>query len=68
LINSLNELQAFLKICRKQGVTNIQFSGISVNFGDVPKKEQKAEDGEPDTPDELTPEQLMFYSAVASDQ
>lgn len=66
MINSLDDLTAFLKICRKQGVTDIKFGGVSVVFGEDPKRSRKDEDGEVDQTiptDELTPEQLMFYSS-----
>lgn len=66
MVKDLEELAAFLKICRKQGVTDIKFAGFSVIFGDVPKKRKDGEIDSDDTDvptDELTPEQLMFYSA-----
>ncbi len=64
MIKDLNELQAFLKICRKQGVSEIRFSGTTVIFGDVPAKPRKGDDEDADAlPEELTPEQLMFFSA-----
>lgn len=67
MIKSLDELTEFLKICRKQGVTEIKFEGVSVSFGELPKKSRAGavDDTEPVT-DELTPEQLMFYSAGGS--
>lgn len=64
MIKDLDELTTFLKICRKQGVTDIKFEGFSVVFGELPKKSRK--DGETDDEiptEELSPEQLMFYSA-----
>lgn len=62
MIKSLEELATFLKICRKQGVTDIKFEGVSVVFGELPSKNRKTDDdGEVQT-DELSPEQLAFYS------
>lgn len=66
MIKDLDELAKFLKLCRKQGVTEIRFAGCHVGFGDLPvrKSGQEVEtDTEIDSPDELTPEQLMYFSA-----
>jgi hypothetical protein len=60
-MNDLKELERFLKICRKQGVTDITFNGVSVKLGDLPLKNQEQSEEEIPT-DELTPEQLMFYA------
>lgn len=63
MINNLKELQALLKLCRKQGVTEITLGGTVIKFGDLPRKEtDDAGDKEPDASD-LTDEQLMFFSA-----
>lgn len=63
MIKSLDEFTDFLKICRKQGVTSVTFSGISVDFGELPKKQKNdTEDREIPT-DELSQEELMFFSA-----
>lgn len=66
MIKSLDELTAFLKICRKQGVTDIKFEGLSVTFGDPVKKDRRVDDDEDSDEipsDGLTPEQLMYFSA-----
>lgn len=62
----LKELDKFLKICRKQGVSEIVHEGISVKFGDLPVRRDANEqiDDEIDT-DGLTPEQLMFYHTTS---
>ena len=57
----LKELDKFLKICRKQGVQEIDCEGVKVKFGDMPtKRDLVDQDDEIDT-ESLTPEQLMFY-------
>lgn len=68
MITDLKSLQNFLKICRKQGVTEIKCSDagvpISVTFGDMPRKPSGEVGDDDDVPtDGLTEEQLMFYSA-----
>lgn len=64
MIKDLGELQKILKLCRKQGVTEIKLGDVSISFGPLPKKAQDAADDldEPET-DELTPEQLIYFSA-----
>ena len=64
MIKDLKELQALLKLCRKQGVTEIKVGDVSVHFGELPTKAAgDKEDADESTPtDELTPEQLMFFS------
>lgn len=63
MIKTLDELTAFLKICRKQGVSDIKFDGVSVAFGDLPKKrkDEASEDSEEIQTDGLTDEQMMDY-------
>ncbi len=64
MINDLKALQTFLKICRKQGVTEITISGVSVKLGSLParKGDEKDDDKDEIETGELTPEQLMFFS------
>lgn len=67
MIKDLKELQALLKLCRKQGVTEITLGGTCIKFGALPSRkadESEEEEGEIPT-DGLTPEQLMFFSAEA---
>lgn len=62
----IKDLQALLKLCRKQGVIEITSEGLSIKFGDLPKKEsgdKEDSEEEPIPTDGLTPEQMLFYSA-----
>ncbi len=60
------DLAGLLKLCRKQGVTEITLDGVSIKFGALPARKSHEED----TDDEeiqtdgvgLTDEQLMLYS------
>ncbi len=64
MIKDLKELQALLKLCRKQGITAIKLDGVEIAFGELPKKSSDPEDAEDDIPTEgLSPEQLLYYSA-----
>jgi hypothetical protein len=61
LLTNLKEFEKLLKICRKQGVTDISFGEVSLKLGEMPRLAQEESDEFPT--DELTPEQLMFYAA-----
>lgn len=61
MINDLKDFEKFLKICRKQGVTEVTFAGTSVKLGDLPMKTVPDDSDEIPT-DELSPEELMFYA------
>lgn len=65
MISSLKEFTEFLKICRKQGVKSVTLAGVTVELGDLPRKQDDSDEKESrEIPlDQMTPEQLMFYSA-----
>lgn len=67
MINTLKDLQSLLKLCRKQGVIDINLNGLIIKFGDVPKKSNAADDEDDVETDELSPEQLMFFSAPSAE-
>lgn len=71
MINNITDLARLLKLCRKQGVTEIELGcGLKLKLGELPyERGENAQD--PDVTDpysgfpegELTPEQLLFYSS-----
>lgn len=69
MIKDLNELQKLFKLCRKQGIMEIELGDIKFKLGDLPRDNSSTYIEEPKNPyenfpdGELTPEQLMFYSA-----
>jgi hypothetical protein len=72
LIESIKELEKLLKICRRQGVTELKFGGTEFKLGELPQSVGSTgniEEQDPLDPlagfptGDLTPEQLMFYSA-----
>lgn len=64
MIKDLNEFTTFLKICRKQGVKEVKLADVTVSFGDLPKRPKDTDADDAEIPvEELTPEQLMFYSS-----
>jgi hypothetical protein len=69
MIENLKDLERFFKLCRKQGVTKADLSALSFEFGEVPVERASYVDTESADlyanfpTGELTPEQLMYYSA-----
>lgn len=67
MIKDLEELQKFLKLCRKQGITEIRYGETHVKFGELPRKgAEKDEESEPVFADAVTglmPDQMAFYSS-----
>ncbi len=64
MIDNLKEFERFLKLCRKQGVTEASVGGVSVKIGNKPEREsskKKAEESDEIETDSLTPDELMFY-------
>jgi len=41
MISSLDDLQRLLKLCRKQGVLEIELQGVKLKLGDLPDKQEK---------------------------
>lgn len=62
MINDLKDFEKFLKICRKQGVTEVSFGGATVKLGELPSKENEASDVEEIPTDALTQDELIYYA------
>lgn len=63
MIKDLAELQKLLKLCRKQGVTEIKLGDIAIKFGDgVRDMSEQLEASDEIPAPELTPDQLIYYS------
>lgn len=72
MINDTKELEKLLKLCRKQGVVELEWNGVRFKLGDLPVDPSKSSDTPEESPSnpyanfpmgELTPDQLAFYSA-----
>lgn len=70
MINNLKDLTQLLKLCRAQGVLEIDVHGVKLKLGDLPPPPgARTPEMDPENPyqgfpvGELTPEQLMFYSS-----
>lgn len=68
MITDIKDLKQLFKLCRQQGVTEIKVAGVEIKFGEVPLTQSNVqiEESEPYSgfpQGELTPEQLLFYSA-----
>lgn len=59
MINDLKDFEKFLKICRKQGVSDVSFQGICVKLGEAPNK--TSDDSDEIPTDELSPDELLYY-------
>lgn len=74
MIETLKDLESLLKLCRKQGVTEVVLPTVSFKLGEPPKKKSEIEmeeEEEPvgdlyDTP--LTPEELVFMANGGRDE
>ena len=77
-INSLKELDKLIQLCRRRGVESIRVDGIEFHLGQEPTTQKRIRKTSAnnqvntagdvstiDTPDELTPEQLLMWSAGA---
>lgn len=69
IVDSLKDLEKLLKLCRKQGVQEIDIHGVKIKLGDLPIESTALAAAEESSnpyanfPDgELSPEQLAFYS------
>lgn len=62
MLNDLKEFEKFLKVCRKQGVTDVTFAGCTVKLGDLPRKETESEESDEIPTDELSPDEMIFYA------
>jgi hypothetical protein len=63
MINDLKELEGFLKLCRKQGISEITFHGTTVKFGEFPSKPKAKSSEEVEIPtEELSPDELIYYA------
>lgn len=60
MISDLKEFERFLKICRKQGVDEVSFAGLSVKLGNLPTKSDSSQSEDVPT-DGLTDDELMFH-------
>lgn len=60
----LKELQSLLKLCRKQGVTDITLGALSIKFGDMPYEIKGGERVAAEEDIGPSPEEMAFYSAI----
>lgn len=72
MIQDIKDLQKLFKLCRAQGVTEFEMSGLKIKFGDLPVQPGSTDIISQEDPvnrfsnfpqGELTPEQLIFYSS-----
>lgn len=70
-IESIKELEALMKLCRKQGVQSITVDGIVLCMGDEPEKQGKAVSGDEGKPmqdfSQYTPEEIATWSSAPTE-
>ncbi len=64
----LKELEKFLKICRKQGVSEITWNDVSVRLGEAPVRRNSAIEEVEEETDELTGDDLIYYATQGRPQ
>lgn len=69
MIETIKDLEKLLKLCRRQGVTEIALGSVSFKLGDLPQElsqsaaEETMQDVLEGFPDgELSPEELTFFA------
>lgn len=62
MLTDLKEIEKFLKICRKQGVSEVTFEGMVVKFGDIPVKMNQIDEPEENQTESISLEDMMLYS------
>jgi hypothetical protein len=68
MINDLHDLKKLLVVLRKNGVLEMELGTLKLKMGELPSVSSVSESQDESIPSnfplgELTPEQLMFYSA-----
>lgn len=72
MIENIKDLEKLLKLCRRQGVTEINLGSVSFKLGDLPPEKDKNTDVLIEDPEdqwanfpagELTNDQLAYYSS-----
>ena len=72
MVQNLKDLEKLLKLCRRQGVTEINLGSVSFKLGDLPpEKDKSIENNFEDNDDpyanfpvgDLTSDQLAYYSS-----
>ncbi len=65
-IENLEQLEAVVRFCRKQGISSIEIDGVKLAISEQPKRTRKVKEaqGEVETPDTLSEQDLLFWSAT----
>lgn len=66
-IQSIKDLEAIIKLCRRQGVSTIEIDGVKLSLGEPPQRNNaKYAESDTKTPisdPEYSDEQLLMWSA-----
>lgn len=68
-IENIKDLEAVLKLCRKQGLESIKIDGIEISFGDLPDSKPKLDSKTPENSEiTYTDEQMLFWSSAVGEE
>jgi hypothetical protein len=63
-IDSLADLKALIKLCRKEGLSAIEVDGVKLELGDAPVRKLKTEQQEPvNEMPQYTEDELLTWSS-----
>lgn len=62
-IESPEQLETLVKLCRKLGVEGIEVDGIKLTLKEPPKRNRKSKESEEVNEDVMTDDQLLFWSS-----
>ncbi len=68
MVNDLKELEKLLKLCRKQGVSELSFDGILIKFGELPAKQAVQSEEEETQTETLTDDELIYQHIMNGNQ
>lgn len=71
MIKNFKDLERLIKLCRKQGITEVKYGAVELKLGHMPIEHTTEDEPTKDPANpyanfpkgELTPEQLIFYSS-----
>jgi len=68
MIQDISDLKKLFKLCRDQGVDNIEIGTLKIKFGTLPDKRESPTTSYEEVMGEPTEEDLMFWSSDKGQQ
>lgn len=60
---NIKDLEKLLKMCRKQGITELTMADMSFKFGELPLDKEETEEAEQVAPIGPSAEEMLFWSS-----